>query len=193
MKKIFFLGFILFFGIACKAQQATPSSIVPVEKVIEYMDADAKIPDNTYLKDVNHLLDKYVGTWKGTYDKMNYTFIITKYTDTLLKLKEDKLLMHYIIVDERARTLANSTTSTSNPSIEGCYFSKNTHSYILNFVGKNAKCRMKGIIDISVKTPTRMKLYYYQDNVMINDTDCSGFVLAEQIMPGKGGIILTKQ
>jgi hypothetical protein len=41
--------------------------------------------------------------------------------------------------------------------------------------------------------PTKMKMSYYQDNVMINNADCPGFVVAEQIMPGKGGVILIKQ
>lgn len=199
MKKTVILGFILFFAIACKAQQTTSYTIVPVEKVIEYMDANTKIPDNTYLKDVNHLLDKYVGTWKGTYNNINYTFIITKittdYANVHLKLQEDRLLMNYIITDASGKTIANSTVAAPNndPSISGYYFSNTTHSYFLSYVGKNANCGQKGILDMSVKIPTRMKLNYYQDNVIINDTDCPGLAVAVQVMPGKGGIILTKQ
>lgn len=201
MKKIIFLGFILFFALACKAQQPTAPSIVPVEKKVEYIDADIDIPDDTYLKDVNHLFDKYIGTWKGTYNNRNYTFLITKETDAYLNLLEDRLLMHYIITDASGIIIANSTTNSpdSDPSIFGRYFIKNAvNNYVLSYIGKNAKCGQIGVLQISTSkyipvNPTQMKMSYYQDNVMINETDCPGFVVAEQIMPGKGGIILTKQ
>lgn len=201
MKKVVFSGFVLFFAFACKAQQPIAPSIVPLEKKAEYMDADLDIPDDTYLKDVNHLLDKYIGTWKGTYNNRNYTFIITKYTYAYLNLLEDKLLINYIITDLAGINIANSTTTSieSDPPISGWYFIKNTtNNYVLSYLGKNPNCGQKGVIQISTSkyisvNPSQMKISYYQDNVMINDADCPDFVVAEQVMPGKGGIILTKQ
>lgn len=176
-------------------------SIVPVEKTAEYVDADIKIPDDTYLKDVNHLLDKFIGTWKGTYNNRNYTFIITQYTDAYNSLLEDLLLMRYLITDQNG-TVIEDTRSLDNKDtyvIEGRFFIKNkTNSYLLTYIGKKAKCGQTGQIHISTSkyvpvNPTQMKLNFIPEHIMINETDCPGFTLAEQIMPGKGGIILTKQ
>lgn len=52
MKKIITLASLIIVTFSCKAQQ-----IVSLEKMIEYRDADTQIPDGTYLKDVNNLLD----------------------------------------------------------------------------------------------------------------------------------------
>ncbi len=197
MKNIMFLGLTLFFALMIKAQP----SIVPVEKTAEYVDADIKIPDDTYLKDVNHLLDKFIGTWKGTLNKRNYTFIITQYTDAYNNLLEDKLLMRYLITDQNG-TIIEDTRSLANKEtyvIEGRFFIKNTtNNYLLTYIGKNAKCGQSGQIHISTSkyipiNPTQMKLNFIPAHIMIDETDCPGFTLAEQIMPAKGGIILTKQ
>lgn len=197
MKKSILFLFMLVVSITTNAQP----SIVPVEKTAEYVDADIKIPDDTYLKDVNHLLDKFIGTWKGTLNNRNYTFIITQHTDAYNSLLEDKLLMRYLITDQNG-TVIEDTRSLDNKDtyvIEGRFFIKNkTNSYLLTYIGKNAKCGQSGQIHISTSkyisiNPTQMKLNFIPDHIMINDTECPGFTLAEQIMPAKGGIILTKQ
>ena len=66
---------MLFIIIAsCKAQ-----SILPIEKVIDYRNSKTGIPQNiTQIKDVNGLLNKFIGVWKGTYNNKNYEFYIYK-------------------------------------------------------------------------------------------------------------------
>lgn len=92
MKKSILLGFILFSTLSCKAQ------IIPIESKKNYIGTGISLPDNvTYIKDVNNILDRYVGIWKGDYDGKNYQLIITKYINTYNGIMEDCLLMRYLI------------------------------------------------------------------------------------------------
>lgn len=56
MKNIIFLGFTLFFILISKAQPTT----IPIEKKITFINSQLDIPEDTYLKDVNNLFDKYL-------------------------------------------------------------------------------------------------------------------------------------
>ena len=73
MKKIFFIGCFILSIANCIAQQ-----IIPVENQINYINNEIEYPDNTYIKDVNNVLGKYVGTWKGMYNTLNYEFIVSR-------------------------------------------------------------------------------------------------------------------
>ncbi len=137
------LGFLILASISCKAQQ-----IAPIETKIDYIKQGIGIPENiTYLKDVNHVLDKYVGVWKGTNDSKNYEFRIVKYTDLYDGLSEDKLQMRYIITDANGIELENTIPESNRFVIHGLYLMKGY--YVLNYVGRNAKCGQKGEIYIS--------------------------------------------
>jgi len=190
MKKLLILGFLILSAISCKAQQ-----IIPLEKAIEYRDSDTEIPDGTYLKDINGLLNKYLGTWKGTYNNKNYTFIVTKIKKDFLGISKDKLLIRYLITTttgsilEDTRNLPDANTLV----IEGDYLSSNTKYYVLNYFGKNTNCGQSGEVFISTITSSgnkQMKLFLapYQD--LIDKSVCP--TLATQILPTKS-MILTKQ
>ena len=61
---------------------------------LNYLNEEDGIPENiTYFKDINHVLDKYIGTWKGTQDNKNYEFKITKITNKPGRITEDRLLI----------------------------------------------------------------------------------------------------
>jgi len=62
MKKILIITLIVV-SINCKAQ--TIQGIIPVENFFNYQN---KIPDGTYIKDINNVLDKFTGKWLGSYD-----------------------------------------------------------------------------------------------------------------------------
>ncbi len=58
---------------ACKAQ------IITIEDFSTYSDSQKeKMSDGTYIKDVNGVLNKFIGTWKGIYNSNNYEFKIIK-------------------------------------------------------------------------------------------------------------------
>lgn len=180
MKKILFVGYILFTTIACSAQIKTPKptgamTVIPVEKMSFFANSAEGIADDTYLKDVNHLLDKYIGTWKGATSTYKYEFRITQFTDYYNNLAEDKLAMRYIITDLNG-TVIEDTTTLPNDSlyvIEGLRFITNKiNNYLLIYVGKNAKCGQKGLIHISTSknvpiNPTQMKLNYVQKRIFL--------------------------
>ncbi|WP_291149283.1 DUF6705 family protein [Flavobacterium sp. UBA7680] len=191
MKKILILGLIVLSVISCKAQ-----TIVPVEKAIDYRRAGNGIPDNTYLKDVNNLLGKYTGTWKGSYGSKNYTLFVTKYTYTFEKVTFDELRIRYLITSSNGTILENtqSLPDTNPYIITGSYFGKDLAVYALDFSGKNTKCGNAGTVFIRIKNTanTLMSFGFEPDKIVISDQDCPGFKAAELTFP-KDGLMLTKQ
>lgn len=190
MKRIVLIINLIIGILSCKAQQ-----IIPVEKMIEYRDSDTQIPEGAYLKDINGLLDKYVGTWKGTVNNKNYTFIITKAKQKLISIYADELLIRYLITTPTGSILEDTRTlpDTNLLVIEGDYLSNNAKYYVLNYFGKNSTCGQSGEVFISTITSSgnkQMKLFLapYQD--LIDRSLCP--TLATQILPTKS-MILTKQ
>ncbi|WP_343617403.1 DUF6705 family protein [Flavobacterium sp.] len=188
MKKVILIISLLIVTLSCKAQQ-----IIPVEKMIEYRDSDVQIPEGAYLKDINGLLDKYVGTWKGTINNKNYTFIITKAKQKLVSISADELFIRYLIttvtgsIIEDTRNLPN----TSPLVIEGDYISKSKGYYTLNYFGQNSTCGQSGVVFISTtKDNKQMKLFLSPDQGFLDRNKCSK--VAEQVLPTTS-MFLTKQ
>lgn len=185
MKKIIFIIATIFVIFSCKAQH-----IIPVEEAVNYRNTEGGLlgdRDYVYVKDINNLLNKYIGTWKGTYNSKNYEFKITKITDDRVEVKEDLLLMRYKIKDSSNNVIEN-TLNLSNDSpyiIRGSYLS-NRDSYVLNYVGFN-DCGQNGTVFITVNGNT-MNLFLSVDGEMGLDCTTGG----EQILP-VNGIELTKQ
>lgn len=188
MKKIITVVSLIIITLSCKAQQ-----IVPVEKMIEYRDSDTEIPKGTYLKDVNNLLEKYIGTWKGTYDSKNFTFVVTKIKHDFLGVSVDELLIRYLITTTSGNIIEDTRSlPDADPLvIEGNYISNSKGYYVLNYLGKNTECGQSGEVYISTsKDNKQMKFYLtgYQD--IIDSSKCPK--VAEQILPTKS-MFLTKQ
>lgn len=189
MKKIITIISLMIVSLSCKAQQ-----IIPVEKMIEYRDSDTQIPEGAYLKDLNGLLDKYVGTWKGTYNSKNFTFVITKVKHKLVTISADELFIRYLITTTSGSIVEDtrSLPDTSPLVIKGDYLGNNKGYYVLNYFGRNT-CGQSGDLFISTLSSTgnkQMKLFLapYQD--IIDGSKCP--TVAEQILPTKS-MYLTKQ
>jgi hypothetical protein len=182
MKNTYILLITLFTVLSCKAQ------IIPVEDFESYTQ---ELPDGVHVKDINNLLDKFVGTWVGTFDNKDYEFRVLKYTriSTISDKKFDKLLIRYKITNNFGKVMAN-TLNLPNESplvIKGSYLAA-TGSYVLNYIGLNHNCGQNGSIFIAVYEPTKMKLFL---NVSGQTFDCiSGSV--PQVIPTEW-IDLTKQ
>lgn len=93
MKNIIMITFLSLTALSCKAQ------IIPIEEDINYRTNEIEIPDGAYIKDVNNLLDKFIGTWTGTFDNKSYEFGITKQTVSFLGISIDRLIIKYVITD----------------------------------------------------------------------------------------------
>ncbi|MDA9339550.1 hypothetical protein N9Q68_01110, partial [Polaribacter sp.] len=166
---------VLLTTLSCRAQ------IIAVEDFENY---NQELSEGTHVKDVNNLLDKYVGTWKGTYDSKNYEFMIIKYTRTSnnRNLKFDKLLMRYKITDSSNNIIVN-TLDLPNGDIyivRGSYLSS-SGGYKLSYQGLDAECGQNGTIYISAYGANHTKLQLF---LMVSGEihDCSSGN-AEQIMP----------
>jgi hypothetical protein len=182
MKKILFTLFCFLAIISCKAQ------IIAVE---DFKDYPNELPDGAYIKDVNNVLSKFVGTWKGVYDNKNFEFKITKYTrvSEIRPLKFEKLLMRYKITDNLGNIIVNTLDLANDHKyiIRGDYLAK-TGSYVLSYLGLNGKCGQNGSVFISANG-NKLNLGLYVDGEL--SLDCTTGPV-EQILPTTG-IVLTKQ
>lgn len=138
-----------FTTLSCKAQH-----IIPVEKAVEYRNTNEGLlgdKDYVYVKDVNNLLNKYVGVWKGSYNFKNYEFRIIKITEDDGELKKDLLLIRYKITDNIGNTIVSTLNLANNDKyiIKGDYLGK-SGSYALSYLGLNAECGQNGDIFISI-------------------------------------------
>lgn len=186
MKKILFIGCFILSIASCKAQQA-----IPVENQINYINNNINIPDGAYFKDVNNVLNKYIGEWKGSISNKNYTFIVDKFTHSFLGISVDKLLIRYKITNQ-AGTVIEDTTALTNASkyvIKGQYLDA---AYVLFYQGREFKCGQKGNVFISVyENNTKMQLFLVPDSDLIGTDDCPNGE-ASQLLP-TDSIILVKQ
>lgn len=181
MKKTVVL--ILLIILSCK------SKIIKVENFENY---NSDLPDGAYIKDVNNVLDKYVGTWKGVFEGNNYEFrIIKKTEDNLdLKYKEDLLLMRYKITDSSGNIIENTLSLPDNDVlvVSGIHLTE-SGGYLLNYVGRD-DCGQNGDIYISVygsqNKKMQLSLHVYGE---FYSEDC--IEEAQQVIPKE--IELTKQ
>lgn len=190
MKKILII-LLAISAFSCKAQQ-----IIPMEEEINYRKNQIEYPSNVYLKDVNGLLDKYVGIWKKTQSNRTYEFRIVKITresnDQYMQFKKDKLEMRYKITNATTGdVIVNTTTLNDGPLvIKGKHFSANKLVYSLNYIGLNYSCGQNGtvFIQVSQNNLNDMHLFLYAHGETI---DCpTGQV--PQVLP-TDKIVLDKQ
>ena len=189
MKKILILGFIILMNLSCKAQ------ILPVENKINYINSENGIPRNIiYIKDVNNVLDKYIGTWKGIYNNRNYEFSIVKITNKPGRITEDRLMMRYVISESNGTIIEDTRAlpDTSPYVIEGDYIDGSF--YELYYGGKESLCGQKGSIIIDIQPNSNnntMRLLFLPQQEILSLKDCPNGS-ATQIMP-LNNLILTKQ
>lgn len=186
-KTLLIIGLCLSF-FSCKAQN-TLVSLKTSSKIYN-------LPDHGYLIDVNHLLDKYEGTWTGNNQGKNFTFYIEKVTQnpTIRPISYDVLLMRYKITDYSGNVILDTSLLPDDAPlvINGNCFDSNGTSYLLDYVGEDAGCGQAGNIFIEVpsSTPNQMKLFLAPDRDMIDTSLCPNGV--HQILP-TDKITLTKQ
>lgn len=188
------------FSLSCKAQKMRPSLLtIPIENYIDYQDNNIPISENTYFKDVNNLLNKYVGTWVGIYENKTYELHVNKYiyeSDIRPPLRFDELLIRYKITDANGNIIENTLNLPDDSPyvISGKYLSANEAYYVLGYVGQEGECGQMGDVFIEVPTNsglTEMKMFMVPDNEIILGYECPNGP-ANQILP-LDKMILLKQ
>lgn len=182
MKKIFIILSLFITTMSCKAQITQLEKIIPVENQIMYRDNDIEVPDGTYFKDSNNLLEKYVGTYIGSSINLNYKFIVKKITVSFLGIKVDKLIIKYKITDSNGATIIDITNlPDDNPLvIIGNYLDKNGKTYHLDYMGEDFSCGQNGYVLIAiVNDDSQMNLAY---SVKGETFDCQSD-FTQQLLP----------
>ncbi|OBX23568.1 MULTISPECIES: DUF6705 family protein [Bizionia] len=178
MKKITLVIALIGILLSCKAQ------VIPVQNSINYLINDTNIPDGTYLKDVDNLFDKFIGTWTGTINNKNYEFVITKITTEYIGISTDKLLLKYRITDLMDNVLVE-TINLSNDSeyvIKGIHFLENGETYQLIYGGYEVLCGQSGDVFIAViNNNSQLNFILYPDGEIEPSSCPNGQV--DQILP----------
>ncbi|MFC5194551.1 DUF6705 family protein [Bizionia hallyeonensis] len=177
--------------ISCKAQ------IIPVEQVVNNFE-NVEEGVTTYIKDVNHVLDDYVGTWTGNTNNKEYTFIITEKTivfDEQYNIDIDVLVMKYLILDASNFNVIEDTRSLpdENAPCQGVVFrqfSGSGLSYEFYYSGEDYFCGQNGEVYVTLKNNNTQLFLSLGSNHEKYSQCQTGW--ANQVLP-ENGILLTKQ
>ncbi|ROI00221.1 DUF6705 family protein [Chryseobacterium daecheongense] len=178
------------FAISCQSQ------IVSLETEAQCV-LISNCPEYTYAKDINNSLDKYVGTWKGTYDGKTYELNFKKglYDDS--GMKRDKLVgrARITIPGNFPLTIFDNFNELDDKktSFSGLGFQPDLKAYMAYFVGPYQKgCINSGTVYVRVKpaTPNQMTISYLSDMDIVVGECPNTFT---QTFPEKKTITLIKQ
>ncbi|WP_271784518.1 DUF6705 family protein [Aquimarina algiphila] len=174
--------------ISCSAQV-----VVPIEKQQYYIDNNIEIKPNTYFKDVNGVLNKFVGTWKGTSNFKNYELQVFKNIWSNSSSKNDELLAKYKITSNNGTVIENTLSlQKDNPLVLGPGYvdPRTVEIYVLSYSGRDDDCGQNGNIHLSVSNTNtnRMSLTLIVSGEKL---DCTG-ANAQQVFP-INSVVLTKQ
>lgn len=195
MKNILLIILLFFAGIACKAQT------IPVEGIEEYLVENnlPSVPDGAWIRDVNGLFDKFIGTWEVTHNNHIYTFYIIKKSVVSQSVQIDKLYMKYLITNLNGGVIVDTRDEVGN-SIFGTRFSDNLDNYVFAFSGEQRKCNNKGKMYLSyISSPgsfiQQIEIAaYYNQGVVGYDEECEGLVMEDEpLFPLTNRLTLTKQ
>lgn len=163
----------------------------------EDFDTDA-YDDITYVKDMDGLLDQFVGIWKGNFDGKSYTIQFVKKLAFNITGDADApkwdLILGIITVSGPGLNYSNKRslrTGDLPTNFSGRYFLKNNHTYILTFVGRCYNEAGDVFITVDKHDPRKMTLSFAMGSD-IQANDCPGgfdslFPLSPKTM------VLTKQ
>ncbi|WP_271784517.1 DUF6705 family protein [Aquimarina algiphila] len=164
--------------ISCSAQ------VIPVEKHQYYIDNQIDFSSTTYFKDVNGVLDKFVGTWKGTVNSKNYELRFFKNTLSYKGFKKDEILGRYKITSSNGTVIENTLSlQKDNPLIlaSGYVDPKNTKGYVFYYLGREDNCGQNGELFTYIyendNNKMQMVLVVSGENL-----DCTG-AFAQQVFP----------
>ncbi len=183
MKNIILSLSLFLIIINCKAQQLTAVGVVPLENYNSFVKSHNGIPDGTYFKDVNHVLDKYEGTWEGTYHNKTYTITINKAVKipgvARHSLKYDKLYLRYKITDNTSGNILRNTLNDSRKKASvGLSLNVNDSQwYDLAYAGNEnnstISCGDAGTIHIKYNSiNSKIELYISPSNAFFDPDDC---------------------
>nr|WP_314496821.1 DUF6705 family protein [uncultured Chryseobacterium sp.] len=147
---ILILSFLVFtINTSCKAQT------VSLETMSQCSQHPETCPNATYLKDINNSLNKFVGTWSGSYNGKSYEFKFIKQLNFGMEnnFKWDRLVGRLRVKDTHGSIIYDTFNETddSKTNLEGDNFQSNLKAYIMNFSGNNTDCNEFGNVYLFIK------------------------------------------
>lgn len=133
------------------------------------------LQDAKFVKDVGNRLDKFVGTWKGTFNGKQVELKLEKKEDFgKWDIKWDQLNGKLKVKDSQGIVIFNSFQNSENDANPyGVNFQGS--SYEMSFSGKD-ECDDYGILFININSVpingTKMKLHYFRDGDVIDTATC---------------------
>ncbi|MFM9826127.1 hypothetical protein [Flavobacterium sp.] len=163
MKKIVFIGLLILFS-----QKDIAQTIIPLEQYKTIWEANQGLPDNSYVKDLNNIMGRFLGTWRYNANGLAYIFIITKETHTFFNVKADQLVINYTIGNISTGQLFVDTRKlsvTDEKITKGFMYYPEKDGFLFDYV-YNEGCGQIGQLFIRQEAPT----YIYLNLTLIGDT-----------------------
>ncbi|MBS3737739.1 MAG: hypothetical protein KGY51_01930 [Psychroflexus sp.] len=165
---LLFLFTMCVYGISAQIQQA---GVVPLEEYYNYKtDDNLKLSDVNYFKDINNLLDPYVGVWAGNYDGKTLTLHISIQEDVFgVRISFDKLLIKYKITDSNGQDLVNTLNmfDTYRYHMRGKFFNSDASIYLVSYEGLEHECNQKGTVLLELLDSNTMTLWVIGDRDLV--------------------------
>lgn len=175
------------------------AQILPVEQVNEVTEkVSEQIDGITHVKDVNGVLDKFVGTWKANFTGGEIEIVVKKYTrdhsEYVQSYHPEPLLWDELIgkykITKNGVVLEN-TLDEPDDSFE--FLTKHRfydeNHYTFSYLGVNHACGDNGILSLWYKDSNTLYLRYIPIGSV--DIDCTS--QAEKSLPINTTLVLIKQ
>lgn len=189
MKNIIIL-FLALLAISCKSQ------IVSLETAAQCNEANP-CPNFNYAKDINNTLNKYVGTWKGTYNGKTYEMKFNKslYDDMGFKRDRIKGRLRITTAGNLPVTVFDNFNEQDDAKtgFSGLGITADLQGYTLIFAGPVLEgCINHGTLSLRINpsTPNQMRIKYWSNNDIVVGECPSTF---SQTFPEQQEIFLTRQ
>ncbi len=187
MKKIFFI-------IITALSMIINAQTVSLELMAQCKADPSVCPENfDYVKDVNYLLNKYVGTWKESLDGKNYEFNFAKkenFENEYSSVKWDMLIGRVKITNQNGVVEYDDFNKSDHDANWGNNFQANLKTYLMTFSGNKIGCNDSGFLYLRKPNPAnKMKIDFYPIADIVTQ-DCSNF---KTTIPTNRIINLTKQ
>ncbi len=172
----FYFLIVFLFGVcSINAQNFQIAGVVPLEEYYNYKtDDNLKLSDVNYFKDVNNHLDKFVGTWTGSYDNKTLRLNISILEQKVgYRIAYDELLIKYKIEEDNGNILINTLDMFDDyrDHMDGKFFGETTTRYYASYAGLQAQCNQKGTAFIDYINSNTLTFWILPDSDLIMD-DC---------------------
>jgi len=168
---IYLLSVFCIYSVRGQQDSIQNANVVPLESYQNYkMDNNLQFQKGMYFKDINNLLDPYLGNWVGSFDNKTLEMQISILENDIgPNIALDRIQIKYRLTDSNGEDLVNTLNYFDNYRfhIYGKYFSVNNDSYLLRYAGYEVDCNQKGLGFLTMINQTTMTFYIAPEGDLI--------------------------